>query len=241
MAYTKTNWFDRAVEFVNRYTKSGETADEVTLVQKPGTITQAGTPLNSANLNKIEQGIFDAAATADSAAAAAAAAQSTANTKVSKSGDTMAGDLRFTNDTSPHTIGIRFHGDGSGWRFPFKRNGDGTVVATIRDDGEMFLALGTQQAYHGGFKPHATGSYVGDDGTNRDIALPFTPSLVIVSITDNATIYTGNFGLATSAQPLKYSGATICLIGTNKFTVNNNGSSNGINAVGKAYNWIAFR
>lgn len=60
MAYSKTTWLDRAVEFVNRYTKSGETSTEVTLVQSPGTITQAGTPLNATNLNKLEQGVADA-------------------------------------------------------------------------------------------------------------------------------------------------------------------------------------
>lgn len=60
MAYTKTTWIDRIVQFANRYTKSGETSSEVTLVQSPGTVTQAGTAVNATNLNKMEQGIEDA-------------------------------------------------------------------------------------------------------------------------------------------------------------------------------------
>ncbi|QYR20795.1 hypothetical protein KZ483_24045 [Paenibacillus sp. sptzw28] len=60
MAYTKTNWLDRAVQFVNRFTKSNETSTSVTLTADPGTVTQAGTPINASNLNKMEQGIFDA-------------------------------------------------------------------------------------------------------------------------------------------------------------------------------------
>lgn len=60
MAYTKTTWQDRLVEYPNRYAKSGETGTSVTLTADPGTVTQAGTPISAANLNKIEQGIADA-------------------------------------------------------------------------------------------------------------------------------------------------------------------------------------
>lgn len=60
MAYTKTTWVDRIVQFANRYTKSNETVNSVDLVANPGTVTQAGTPLSAGNLNKIEQGIADA-------------------------------------------------------------------------------------------------------------------------------------------------------------------------------------
>lgn len=67
MAYTKTPWFDRAVQFATRYLKSGETSSGVTLTADPGTVTQAGTPVNAANLNKLEQGVFDAHVTADAA------------------------------------------------------------------------------------------------------------------------------------------------------------------------------
>lgn len=57
MTYVKRVWKDRAVEFPNRYTKSGETSTEVTLVSNPGIVTESGTPLNAANLNNIEEGI----------------------------------------------------------------------------------------------------------------------------------------------------------------------------------------
>jgi hypothetical protein len=57
MQYLKTKWTDRVVQYPNRYDKSGETSAQVTLVANPGTVTQAGTPLNAANLNKIENAI----------------------------------------------------------------------------------------------------------------------------------------------------------------------------------------
>ncbi|OBZ13330.1 pyocin knob domain-containing protein [Bacillus sp. FJAT-26390] len=67
MAYTPRVWVDRAVATPNLYTKTGETASEVTLVAKPGTITQAGTPINAAAMNQLETGIQAAAANADKA------------------------------------------------------------------------------------------------------------------------------------------------------------------------------
>lgn len=60
MAYTKTTWQDRAVSTPNNYTASGAVTGLVTLVPSAGTVTQAGTPVNAANLNKIEQGVSDA-------------------------------------------------------------------------------------------------------------------------------------------------------------------------------------
>ena len=79
MTYSKTTWQDRAVSTPNKYTKSGETSTEVTLVPQPGTVTQAGTPINAANLNKIEQGIFDALPSA---------------------GGAMTGDITYNNTTA---------------------------------------------------------------------------------------------------------------------------------------------
>jgi len=84
VAYTKTNWLDRIVQFANRYTKSGETSTEVTLVQSPGTVTQAGTAVNAAALNKMEKGIEDAHITADAA--------------LPKAGGIMSGSIINTND-----------------------------------------------------------------------------------------------------------------------------------------------
>ncbi|KRE33434.1 hypothetical protein [Paenibacillus sp. Soil724D2] len=55
--YTPRVWQDRAVSTPNTYTKSAETSGSVTLVANPGTITQAGTPVNAANLNALEQGV----------------------------------------------------------------------------------------------------------------------------------------------------------------------------------------
>jgi hypothetical protein len=58
--YSTTSWVNRQVEFPFRYDKSGETANVVTLTPSPGTVTEIGTPISSSNLNKIEEGIFNA-------------------------------------------------------------------------------------------------------------------------------------------------------------------------------------
>jgi len=60
MAYIKTLWKTRIGTLLNRFLKSYETADSVVLVNDPGSITEQGTPFDVENMNKIEQGIFDA-------------------------------------------------------------------------------------------------------------------------------------------------------------------------------------
>jgi hypothetical protein len=60
MAYTKTNWTARQGTNLNKFTKSADTATSVILVNSPDSITQAGTPFSVENMNKIEQGIYDA-------------------------------------------------------------------------------------------------------------------------------------------------------------------------------------
>ena len=58
--FVTTTWTNRQVQFPSRFTKSGETATTVTLTASPGTVTQAGTPISALNMNRIEQGVFDA-------------------------------------------------------------------------------------------------------------------------------------------------------------------------------------
>ena len=57
MAYTKTTWIDRVVEFANRY--KDQSNNVLTLTRDAGTITQAGTPVNATNMNKIENKLYD--------------------------------------------------------------------------------------------------------------------------------------------------------------------------------------
>jgi len=64
VAYSKTTWIARIGTFLNRFTKTNESGSSVDLTNDP-TITTAGTPFSVGNMNKIEQGIFDAAAAAD--------------------------------------------------------------------------------------------------------------------------------------------------------------------------------
>jgi hypothetical protein len=60
MAYTKTVWQNRQGINKNKFVKSAETAASVILTNAPDSIAQAGTPFSVENMNKIEQGIYDA-------------------------------------------------------------------------------------------------------------------------------------------------------------------------------------
>lgn len=65
MAYTKTSWVARVGTALNRFLKSNETTESVELTNDPSGVTTAGTPFTAANMNKIEQGIYDVHVTAD--------------------------------------------------------------------------------------------------------------------------------------------------------------------------------
>lgn len=60
MAYTKTVWVDRNVQFPNRFQKVNENSTSVELIEMPGTILQIGTDIDATKLNKIEDGINNA-------------------------------------------------------------------------------------------------------------------------------------------------------------------------------------
>lgn len=88
--------------------------------------------------------------------------------------------------------------------------------------------------------PHIeTGSYTGNGGGTRDIAVSFTPSAVIVFDTDYGHLHTivgsGNNVQQGGASPPFSSGGTL---GTNKFTVGDDQWS--ANANGYSYYWVAF-
>jgi hypothetical protein len=53
MAYNKTNWLDRSVQYPQRFTRTTDGTYD-TLVPAPGTVTQSGTPLTAAALNNLE-------------------------------------------------------------------------------------------------------------------------------------------------------------------------------------------
>jgi hypothetical protein len=56
--YVKTAWLDRAIQYVLTYTSAaGTVPGTITLTPAPGVITQAGTAVNAANLNNMENGI----------------------------------------------------------------------------------------------------------------------------------------------------------------------------------------
>ena len=54
MAYIKTTWKDRLVERPNTFDVVENPDGSITLIPKTGVVTDAGTPVNAANLNKLE-------------------------------------------------------------------------------------------------------------------------------------------------------------------------------------------
>lgn len=59
MAYNKTTWKDRAVEKPKTFAKQDNPDGTITLIPSPGTIVEEGTPVNAANMNKIENKLED--------------------------------------------------------------------------------------------------------------------------------------------------------------------------------------
>ena len=57
MNYTPTEWKDRVVEKPRTFNMQQNPDGTITLIPAPGTVVQEGTPVNAANLNKIEQGL----------------------------------------------------------------------------------------------------------------------------------------------------------------------------------------
>lgn len=57
MAYSKTTWKDRVVQYPNRFSSVDNGDGTVNLTPSVGSITEAGTPVNADNLNNIEDGI----------------------------------------------------------------------------------------------------------------------------------------------------------------------------------------
>ena len=60
MAYEKTIWQAREGEGLNRFLKQNETSTHITLKNDPTNITNPGEPFSVYNMNKIEQGIYNA-------------------------------------------------------------------------------------------------------------------------------------------------------------------------------------
>jgi hypothetical protein len=58
--YEKTEWKAREGTNLNRFQKLEETQNYVVLQNQPTNVSQPGTPFSAQNMNKIEQGIFDA-------------------------------------------------------------------------------------------------------------------------------------------------------------------------------------
>lgn len=59
MTYTKTIWLDQVVQKPRTYTVVNNPDSTITLQDSFGTVTELGTPVNAANLNKIEDKLFE--------------------------------------------------------------------------------------------------------------------------------------------------------------------------------------
>jgi hypothetical protein len=59
MAYTKTAWVEPQGSYLNHFKKQNETATSVELIHDP-VMTNQPTPFSVENMNKMEQGIYDA-------------------------------------------------------------------------------------------------------------------------------------------------------------------------------------
>lgn len=57
LSYTMTNWKDNIVQYPDRYTLTKYVNDIVKLSPYTGTVIQAGTQINAANMNNMEMGI----------------------------------------------------------------------------------------------------------------------------------------------------------------------------------------
>ncbi|MEV5028493.1 hypothetical protein [Paenibacillus sp. LPE1-1-1.1] len=94
---------------------------------------------------------------------------------------------------------------------------------------------------------YVAGTYTGNGTVTRDIALPFTPSAVLVMrrgsnfVTALGTVYMYG-GLAVTGQPAGYTTYDVVTIGTNKFTVVYDATDvEGTNFSGEIYSYIAFK
>lgn len=106
MAYTKTVWFDRQVQYPLTFTLTSAPNGGTTLVPNEGTITNAGTPITASNMNKIENGVADV----DSRLSTV---ETSVPNKLDKSGGTLTGALIGTSLTmnSITTGAITVNGD----------------------------------------------------------------------------------------------------------------------------------
>ena len=59
ITYVAVNWKNRVVQRPRTYTETTNQDGSRTDTPAPGTVVQAGTPINQANLNKMEKGIVD--------------------------------------------------------------------------------------------------------------------------------------------------------------------------------------
>ena len=59
MAYTPNLWVDRLVQFARRFTVTDLGGGMFEIEPEPGEVTEAGTPVNAANLNTLENGLAD--------------------------------------------------------------------------------------------------------------------------------------------------------------------------------------
>ena len=117
MAYSKQTWSDREIEKPNTYQVVENQDETVTLVPKPGQVTNEGTKVTAARMNHIEDGIDGA---------------------VCKSGDTMTGNLTIQTSHDPAIMYRRADGTLRGYTLISEDNRY-IVIQKHLDDGNLDL------------------------------------------------------------------------------------------------------
>lgn len=164
MAYTKTTWADRTVQYPNRFTRTSDGTYD-TLTPAPGTVTTAGTPITASALNNLETGVSnnDTRLT------------TIENGYIKFSGPqtaTVMGVLFFTNGTSTTatanvTFGTAFTGT------PSIIPGGTTTTGIPYSDSILHPYIYNQSTTGFSVKISAVGGNLGTVGTNANISINF--------------------------------------------------------------------
>jgi hypothetical protein len=230
------------------------------VTQAPGIVTQAGTPLNAANLNTLETGLQTAASTMDTHIALqttvhGSTSAATASKLVHRDAN---GRAQFVDPSANQDAATKIYVDThANLTNPHSATSANTASRLVLRDASARAQFADPSAAQDAStkaytdataeaaRPYASGTYTGDASSSRDISLPFTPSAVILTSKlgqmYNDTDGGVRGGIALTGLPLMYGASSNSLvIGTNKFTLTYTGNSL-VNVSGTVYYYIIFK
>ena len=139
MAYTKQTWTDRKVEKPLTFLMTTNADGTITLVPYPGVVEQEGTKLSAERFNHMENGIANS---------------------VDKNGDTMNGQLNFTNKSDFTAISKTRTLDGTDYCARFGVGIDGSASIEIANTSEILGRLDINK--DGKVKNYKTDKYLAE-------------------------------------------------------------------------------